>query len=297
MKPVTQTHTYAGLEVSPRAYGEIAGKLRDAGYDHAFDRDTGAIDMHGIGLLEAKPEAAPAVAGVRGPTILTSTGNYFSFEHPERSVFGIEDIAHALANLCRFTGHCREFYSVAQHSVLVSYTVPPEHALAGLLHDAAEAFIGDVAKPLKVLLPEYKVIEDRVEAAVFARFGIPTKLDPCVKAADMRLLKTEQRDLMRTGPGHVWTALDNVEALPDVILPLSAGEAEIAFLRRYVEITTRTVPHTRPRADFIFDAAVDLAARARREGYVVRIDQRSTLPPAIGEHKDVVTVYAKRAAS
>lgn len=173
------------------------------------------------------------------PLLQTIDGYYFSFSEPQTSWFDIETIAHALSNVCRFAGHSKVFYSVAQHSVLVSELVPKEQALAGLLHDAAEAFIGDVPSPLKGLLHEYREIEKRVEGVIFRRFGLPLELSEEVKCADKIALATERRDLLVAGNGDVnaWDILDGVTPLQDrYISALLPQQAKAMFMSRYYKI-------------------------------------------------------------
>lgn len=180
------------------------------------------------------------VPQINRSTIMLAGGTYFDIEDPESSEFTIEDIAHALSNICRFTGHCRTFYSVAQHSVLVSHALPEEHAFAGLMHDAAEALIGDVSTPLKMLLPDYKRIESRIEAVVFARFGLPLQLPQCVKEADRFLLRTEQRDVMGADT-HSWNFTAGVQPLTERIQPLPPTEAKALFLARFAALRPTVV--------------------------------------------------------
>ena len=103
--------------------------------------------------------------------IMLHSGRLLDLTNPEPDQIEIDDIAHGLAHTCRYAGQCDGFYSVAEHSVLVSYTARSAK-LAALLHDAAEAFIGDLPRPLKLLIPQYKIIEMQLERAVFRRFGV-----------------------------------------------------------------------------------------------------------------------------
>lgn len=171
---------------------------------------------------------------IKGPTILLSTGRYFSYEQP--SALTVEEVAHSLSKLCRFTGHCRPFYSVAQHAVLVSRLVPSQWAWEALHHDDAEAVMGDMNSPLKRLLPEYKAIEKRCEKAILGGFGIDSEnMPPDVKHADLMALRTEQRDLM--APREVWTDLLGIEPAAARVFPVPPTIAEQMFLDRHWELS------------------------------------------------------------
>jgi 5'-deoxynucleotidase YfbR-like HD superfamily hydrolase len=175
--------------------------------------------------------------GVRGSTIVTRSGVYFDFENPDPATIHIEDIAWALAHTCRYGGHTTAFYSVAQHSVMVCRMVPPWLALTGLLHDASEAYVGDVVKPLKLLLPGYREIERRVERAIAERFGLFWPWHPAIKHADLRALRTEQRDVTAAA-SHAWPGVDYYEPLDARIRPLPPLAAARLFLRWFDTLTS-----------------------------------------------------------
>ena len=165
----------------------------------------------------------------------TFTGLTVDPTHLKSDGIDVEDIAHALANLCRFGGHSSRFYSVAQHSVLVALSVPPADAMWGLLHDATEAYLGDVIMPLKQQLPTYRAMEHVAQLAVAERFGLPREIPESVHTADMRMLATEARDIVRNGVDlrHIPTAKPYGHF---VIEPWSPRDAKIEFLRTFEAI-------------------------------------------------------------
>lgn len=169
-----------------------------------------------------------------GYYIRTFTGKKFYWNTIETNDYDIRDIAHALAMNCRWTGHVKKFYSVAQHSWCASQVVPREHALAALLHDATEAYVHDTPSPLKWYLREHSFtafadLEKRVDIALFKAFKLSYPRDPVIKEADLRLLATENRDLMPKGEERVHM----IEPYAWRIDPWIPEVAEEEFLRRY----------------------------------------------------------------
>lgn len=136
--------------------------------------------------------------GCLGNTIKVAAGHYVNLAAPDPATIDIRSIAAALSKVCRFGGHCPQFYSVAEHSVLAARLArsdgfPVEAVRAVLLHDAAEAYIGDLVKPLKIMLPAYREVERRLEAAIATAFGLQAeRWADVVKAFDRVMLKAEK---------------------------------------------------------------------------------------------------------
>ena len=163
--------------------------------------------------------------------IQTYSGRKFDLVDPQPDMVHFPDIAHALANVCRYTGHCRAFYSVAQHSVIVASILPDHLMMQGLMHDATEAYVADLSRPLKRLVPDYQAIEARVWRVIAERFGLPEALDPLVKRADNIVLMAERRELLKRPPEPWAPELEALagEANSVRVSPLSPGEAWMEF--------------------------------------------------------------------
>lgn len=175
----------------------------------------------------------------RGDWMQTFTGRRFYPLSPRAEDVDPVDIAHALSLLCRYGGHVDRFYSVAEHCVLMSEAVAPEHALWALLHDATEAYVVDVPRPLKRNLPGYKDIESVVMAAIVERFGLPSVFMPDeVHNADNRILLTERNALM-SATRERW-AQEDLGPLPVTVTGWLPVEAEHRYLDRLAELTRPT---------------------------------------------------------
>jgi hypothetical protein len=182
-----------------------------------------------------------------GDWFQTYTGAAFYVLDPRPDDVRLMDIAHHLAMQCRYNGACQRFYSVAEHSVHVSNEVErralaqglvhivAELAMWGLMHDAGEAYVGDMVRPLKRNMPAFRDAESLVMRAICERFGLVPDEPPLVKQVDTVLLATERRDIMGSPP-LPWRSTENIEPL-DMRLPCWApDEAAAHFLARFASI-------------------------------------------------------------
>lgn len=167
----------------------------------------------------------------------TASGRSFHPTNPTVDVIDIGDIAHALSHICRFAGHTRYFYSVAQHSVLVADIVKNKggsriEQLDALMHDAAEAYLMDVPTPVKKLLTNYKEIENKVHACIAERYDLSYEMPALVHLADGIALATEAEALMINS--HLWELPHDAEDYSvESMTPLKARRA---FLKRFKEL-------------------------------------------------------------
>jgi uncharacterized protein len=177
-----------------------------------------------------------------GDWMQTYTGRAFYPMDPRVEDIDPVDIAHALSMLCRYGGHVQTYFSVAEHCVLMSYAVSPENALWALLHDATEAYVGDMIRPLKQAMPAYRAAEDYLMRVICQRFGLDDVCPDEVQLADNRILRDERDALMSTPP-LPWAAIENLPALGVEIQGWTPAEAERRYLERLHELGVRRVGH------------------------------------------------------
>ena len=169
--------------------------------------------------------------------IQTLSGKHFNYLDIQQDDIVIEDIATALSHICRFAGHLPEFYSVGQHSVLTSHLVPQEFAFEALMHDATEAYCQDIPAPLKRLLPDYKRMEEKIDAVIREKYGLPPVMSTPVKYADLIMLATERRDL-GLDDGSFWPVLEGIPATEMFkVIPQAPGHAYGMFMERFNDLS------------------------------------------------------------
>lgn len=169
----------------------------------------------------------------------TYTGRKFFFTTPSATDVYIEDIAHALSMQCRYNGHTREFYSVAEHSVYVASLVPFDYRFAALMHDGAEAYIGDMISPIKAFFPRFDEMEKGVMQAIMHRFNYNTtpEMDRYIKDADVLMARHEALTLL-TNPRLVeeWDLPEptsDTPMLPPTLRCLPPARAKDMFLKAF----------------------------------------------------------------
>lgn len=184
------------------------------------------------------PARNTPVQGRKGDWFQTYSGVKFFVQDPHLDDFRLVDVAHALSNMCRFGGHCRSFYSVSEHSLLVSYLLPPKLRLCGLMHDGVEGYLADLQRPVKNL-PEFKVFKDvelTLEKVLAERFGLPFPFPPEVKWADNVALALEIKQLMNVAEESDWNLWLSVDTPSWRVRNFDPVEGKKLFLARYEEL-------------------------------------------------------------
>ena len=174
-----------------------------------------------------------------GKFIQVYTGGRFWPLDPKENEIHIEDIAHALSNQCRYSGHTEQFYSVAQHSLLVSWFCDQQYALEGLMHDASEAYLVDVPRPIKSSFPQYLEIEKSIMYAIGTKYNFRFPIHNEVTNVDNAMLWLEKEQVMK--PGLDWyqdIKVEPIDAMRDYkIICMSPEEAKLSFLNRFNSLT------------------------------------------------------------
>lgn len=176
---------------------------------------------------------APALPELCVPTV---SGRVVNIVDPHPASIHIRDIAVGLCNTCRYAGQIEQFYSVAQHSVLVSLLVPPALAQHGLLHDAAEAYLHDLAPAVKFLVgPLYRPVEDRLQDVIYAAFGLSSLSESdkaIIKQADKHVAQAEMRSFRFASLGGDVCMTEEFEP----VLALDPARARAQFMDRFNEL-------------------------------------------------------------
>ena len=165
----------------------------------------------------------------------TASGALINLKATNTDNIKIADIANALSHLCRFGGHVNRFYSVAQHSVLVAGLAPKELKKEALLHDAAEAYLGDVIKPLKIIIgEEYELLEYAFQKEINQKFGLDIHKLQVIKEYDMQALELEHKALQLGDTSGLIAAMDTAHMYEGVFTYFySPSEAKIEFMNQF----------------------------------------------------------------
>lgn len=177
----------------------------------------------------------------RGPVSTTYSGTPFYALDPSPFDIRIDDIARALSHLSRFNGHTSRFYSVAEHSVLAADMAermgqPVSVQRWALLHDASEAYVGDMIRPLKKAISQFEEIEERVQRAIARRFNLPWPMYPVVKEVDNILCSTEKHQLLPNHRGHEWPNMPDPDEEISLLQDISPETARRAFMHVFYDL-------------------------------------------------------------